>query len=137
MIKRLLRRIPPDTLRYIVAGSATTAVNFVLFAVLTKGFGINDRTANLVAISAAILFAYVINKLYVFRSRERGKAETAAEFVKFIAGRLVTMAIEYYGYIAIIALLSDELVSKAATQIVVFVLNYVISKLLVFRKKKG
>ena len=137
MIRRLIRRIPPDTVRYLVAGVATTAVNFVVFAALTKLLAVNDRTANLVAIPTAIAFAYVVNKLYVFRSREHGTAKTAAELVKFLGGRLFTMAVEYYGYIVIAAVLGNELVAKAVTQAAVFILNYVVSKWIVFRKHEA
>ncbi|MDR0905578.1 MAG: GtrA family protein [Oscillospiraceae bacterium] len=130
-------RIKKETLRYIIAGAATTAVNFVLFALLNRVFGVNDRVANIISISAAIVFAYVVNKLFVFRSDVRRAAGLAAEFGKFVGGRLVTMAVEYWGYIAVFALLHNELLSKASTQVIVFVLNYVISKVLVFRKKGG
>jgi len=134
MINRLRERIPPETLRYIIAGCATTVINFVLFATLTRVFAIDDRTANLVSISVAIAFAFVVNKLYVFRSKS--KKRTLPELVIFIGGRVFTMGVEYYGYIAIMALANHDLFAKAATQIVVFVLNYIISKLLVFRKRK-
>ena len=133
MIKKLLVRFPPETLRYLLAGIATTAVSFGVFALLHRALAVEERAANAVSIVIAIIFAYFANKLYVFRS-DAGGGTAVAEFAKFIGGRLLTMAVEYFGYIAIVALLDDELIAKAATQLAVFVLNYVISKLIVFTK---
>ncbi|MDR0838352.1 MAG: GtrA family protein [Oscillospiraceae bacterium] len=136
-LRALWARVPRETVRYAVAGVATTAVNFVIFALLTKLFGVRDRVANIVSISAAIVFAYVVNRRFVFRSGVRGFGGVAAEFGKFVGGRLLSMAVEYWGYIAVFALLRRELLAKASTQVVVFVLNYVISRIFVFERKKG
>ena len=148
MIKKMLRRLPPETLRYIIAGVATTAVSLGMFALLHYAFNMGERLSNGISIAVAILFAFAVNKLYVFGSREGG-GTAAAEFVKFVGGRLVTMAVEYYGYIAIASAIASiaaaftawgavrygAIAAKAATQVVVFALNYVISKALVFRNR--
>ncbi|MDR3209670.1 MAG: GtrA family protein [Oscillospiraceae bacterium] len=138
LLTRLRRRFPEETVRYLVAGVGATLVNFLLFALLTQAFGVNDRISNLISITTAILFAYVTNKLYVFRSRAGTRRGFVLEFLKFIAGRLVTLALEYYGYILLLALLRQhELAAKAVTQVLVFAANYIISKAVVFRKTRG
>ncbi len=132
----LLARLPEETLRYLIAGVLTTLTDFLLFTLLVA-LGVPDMTANGVSISAAVIFAYVINKLYVFRRRSAGVPALAAEFLKFIAGRAVTILLELFGYAPLLRILGGrEFIAKAVTIAVVFVLNYIISKLFVFRDKK-
>jgi len=148
MSKTPLRRLSAETLRYLVAGAATTAVSLGLFALLHYACNVGERLSNGISIAIAILFAFAVNKLYVFGSREGG-GTAVAELAKFVGGRLVTMAVEYYGYIAIASAIAaiaargsalaasyGAIAAKAATQVVVFVLNYVISKALVFRNRE-
>lgn len=134
MTRRLRGLLTRETLRYLVAGGATTLVNFALFALLRRVFNVEEHAANAASICAAVLFAYAVNKLYVFRSRVSGFGAHTMEFAKFVGGRAATMVLEYFGYIAAARLLGD-LAAKASTQVFVFAANYAVSKLLVFRTK--
>ena len=55
--------------RYIIAGGMTTAVNFAVFALFFEIFGMSVTASNIISVAAAVIFAYIVNKLYVFRSR--------------------------------------------------------------------
>lgn len=134
LIKKMLAN---DKIRYLFAGGCTTLVNLVAFFLLRNFTDINRNTCNAIAIAMAIAFAYFINKLFVFKSRNLGFVGTMVEMVSFVGMRLVSMVVEILGF----ALMCDsfrlnELLAKLLVQVVVLVLNYLFSKLVVFRKEK-
>lgn len=123
--------------RYVVIGACTTAVSVGLVALLTKVFHWEDNLSNVVSIIAAVVFAYIANKIFVFRSRSGSLGALAAEAFKFFAGRAVTMLIEVFGVAFFDSVLGqDVVVAKVETQVIVLVGNYLISRFIVFRKKR-
>lgn len=84
-------------IRYLFFGGCTTLVNLGLFAVLKGPLGIDYRISNFFSVAAAICFAFVVNKLFVFQSRTTSFTEGFREFIRFVLGRLVTMAVEVGG----------------------------------------
>ena len=150
-----------EGVRYVIVGGLTTLINFSLFALICKIMRIDVTSggassitdsiifadeasistpilfANVISISASIIFAYFANKLVVFKRHCSSRTELALEFIKFIGSRLVTMAVEIGAvWLFIEALFLNVLVGKAVSQVIVIVLNYVISKLIVFRRVK-
>lgn len=130
---------------YLVAGLLTTLVNLVVFALLSSIFG-HDRwwLSNAPAIFAAILFAYFLNRFFVFRSH----GPFWLEMYKFFLSRIfVSLIFEYgamyllynaIGLSLVLNILGGEiLLSKLLTQLFVVVGNYVISKFFVFERKAG
>ncbi|MBR3832916.1 MAG: YfhO family protein [Lachnospiraceae bacterium] len=134
LIKKMLAN---DKIRYLFAGGCTTLVNLVAFFLLRSFTDINRNTCNAIAIAMAIAFAYFINKIFVFKSKKLGLVGTITEMVTFVGMRLVSMLVEILGFALLCdSFRLDELVSKLLVQIVVLVLNYVFSKLVVFKKEK-
>lgn len=134
VIKKLLGY---DKIRYLVAGGCTTLVNFIVFFTLRSFTDILRNTCNVIAILMAITFAYFANKLYVFQSRTGSVGKVIGEALSFAAARLVSMMIELLGF----AILCDsfrinELLSKIMVQFVVIAVNYILSKLFVFKKER-
>ena len=133
LIKKLYQN---DVVRYVFFGGCTTMVNLVSFYILRKA-GTELNTANLISIIIAILFAYVVNSKYVFQD----KCETLKDHIKplgkFIGARLATMVIEVGGvWLLVEQLHMNDMLGKFATQFVVLVLNYILSKFLVFTTGK-
>lgn len=133
-----------DTLLYLFFGGLTTLVNVVAslffmdflfrFVLPVADDGLRATVSNVLSIILAILFAYVTNKIWVFRSKTHGGAELFFEFVRFVGGRLSTMAIEVGGVVLLYNILHwPFLAAKLLTQIIVVIGNYFISKFLVFR----
>lgn len=121
-------------IRYLFFGGLTTFVNLVLFALLKGPLGIDYKISNFFSVAAAICFAFVVNKLYVFQSKTSSFRETFHEFSKFVLGRLVTMAVEVGGVPFCVEIIHQpEMLAKLETQIIVMVVNYFISKFLVFK----
>ena len=125
-----------ETIRYLIVGGLTTLLNFVIFLLMHDVFGIASIVSNITSISASILFAYVANKIAVFRSRSETREQIAAEFLKFVGSRLFTMALEI-GIVELFDSIPDwnATVGKAVSQVFVITVNYFISKIIVFRKK--
>ena len=126
-----------ETIRYLIAGGLTTLVNLIVFAIVRYGMHLGLSLSNFIAIVAAIIFAYFINKYYAFRSNTKGVARAITEFLKFVGGRLFSMVIEIAG-VYILAVWNDtpEMLAKILTQVIVVIVNYFISKIFVFNNKK-
>lgn len=137
MIRFIKKILANEKMRYLIAGGCTTAVNLVTFFLLRVITPISRNTCNAIAIAMAIAFAYFANKFFVFQSKKKGFYATLVEAVQFVGARLVSMVVEILG----LAILCDtfrihELASKLLVQVIVLVLNYVFSKLIVFKEKK-
>ena len=136
MKQKLLALLRHETVKYIIAGGCTTLFNLVVFTLLSQWLAVEVNLSNFISVVLSILFAYGINKLYVFESHCENGRQLALEFAKFVGARLLTMGIEVGGVFVLYSLLDiHEMVSKIATQVIVLVANYVISKLLVFKKQ--
>lgn len=110
-------------------------VNLVSYYLLRRGLQIDITAANLIAISLSILFAYVVNKLFVFEHRTASVKELLKEAGSFIGMRLGTMLVEILGVILLSCIWGmNDMAAKLVIQFVVLVLNYLISKLVVFRE---
>ena len=126
-----------EGLLYLFFGVLTTLINIVVFYVFTKVITLDELVANVIAWVIAVLFAYVTNRIWVFNSHCETKVAFLKEIVSFYGGRVFTLLVEEAMLFVFIKLLSlNALAVKIVAQVVIIVLNYVISKLFVFKKKK-
>ena len=131
-----------EAIRYIIIGVCTTLVNFLVFTLLNYLFGFGEMekevavtVSNVISVVTSILFAYVANKLIVFRSHCASFSLLLLEFIKFVGARAVTLLVEVGGVFVMFNLMNiNETVAKLITQVIVIIGNYFISKLLVFKK---
>lgn len=145
-MKELYRK-HKEIILYAFFGAATTAVNFIVTFVIQKVFGLAGEgveftITNTIAWVCAVAFAYVTSHLYVFESKAHGAKAITVEAAKFVGSRIFTGIIEMLMPTGLVALgVTGSLFSfkgfwaKAITGVVVIILNYVLSKLFVFRKK--
>jgi putative flippase GtrA len=125
-----------EVLLYLFFGVLTTVVSIVSYAVFNVVFGINELIANVLSWILAVLFAFFTNRIWVFSAPTKTAEEFFKQMATFASGRLVTLAIEELILLVFITILHfNSIVVKIVAQVVVIVLNYVISKLVVFRKK--
>lgn len=124
-----------SVLLYLFFGVLTTVVNLAIYFFFTKGLHVNYLISNGVAWAGAVLLAYVTNRIWVFESRKSGVYEIFTEFFLFIGGRVASGLGETFILWAGVQVLGlpDGMV-KLAASIFVVISNYVISKLVVFRK---
>ncbi|SHH76803.1 Putative flippase GtrA (transmembrane translocase of bactoprenol-linked glucose) [Sporobacter termitidis DSM 10068] len=124
-----------ETLRYVIIGGCTTLVDYFSYQMMIAFLHMSVTASNAVSTALAILFAYITNKLVVFFSRTVGLAGLALELARFLASRLFTMVLEFAGvYLLVNILGQDYRLGKAETIVLVVIVNYVLSKLFVFRK---
>ena len=123
-------------MRYLIFGALTTLVNIVAYSILYYAFHINNATSNIIAWIIGATFAYITNKLYVFNSKVNTKIELLKEILYFYGCRLLTLVIDE----AIMIVTVDKfgwnaLLMKIIANIIVIILNFVFSKILIFKKK--
>ncbi|MBS0949121.1 GtrA family protein [Weissella minor] len=125
-----------DVLLYLVFGVLTTLVNLVTFYVLITFTGLNVQIANVIAWIASVLFAYLTNRTWVFHSTAHTPQEIGKEAFAFTSARfttlLVDMAIVWFG---VQLLQQDPFIWKIIDNVIVVILNYILSKVMVFKDK--
>lgn len=134
VIKKLWKLfVNRETITYIIAGVLTTLVNFAISFIGYDCLHWNENLVTAIAWIVAVIFAYVINKYWVFLEKKGAAAGEAVKFGKFIAGRLFTLAVEWFGVFLFVTTLEIAFWPvKLVLAVVVTVLNYLISKLFVF-----
>lgn len=135
-IKWLLKKvINRETITYGIAGVLTTVVNFVSYEGLYD-LGVPNLTANAIAWVIAVVFAYIVNKKNVFRSRSNTVKDEATKITKFFGARIITLLIEQTGmYLFTERVQFNRLLVKASLAVIVILLNYVFSKLYIFNNR--
>ena len=121
---------------YGVFGALATAINIVAYALCYRVLRLPNVPSNVLAWALAVLFAFVTNKLYVFESKSLERGTVLRELLSFVGARLATGLLDLaVMFVGVDVLHGPDLVFKVASNIVVIILNYVFSKLIVFRKK--
>ncbi len=123
-----------EALLYGFWGIVFFLVNFFLYSLLNY-LGLDYRIANLIAIIIVKLLFYLTSKLFVFKTKTRNFKELAKEFVRYLVARGFTAAVEFIGLILLVQIVYfNEYIAKLFMQIITTVLNYILSKLMVFKK---
>ena len=124
-------RLGKELVLYVVFGALTTLVNFVVYFLFARLFGVHYIISNILAWFFSVLFAYVTNRIWVFESKN---TNILKEISLFFSGRIFSGVVDtglMYLFIDILTL--NDFISKIIIQVIVVVLNYVFSKLLVFK----
>lgn len=126
-----------DIISYLFFGVLTTAINYLVYLPCYNWLNLSATVSNMIAWVVAVLFAYLTNKPFVFKSHDWSMKTVLPEFGKFLGCRIGSGAAETF----IILLTVDCLhwngnIMKLVTNVLVVILNYIGSKLFVFAKKK-
>ena len=134
-IIELFKKYKEDIL-YVIFGGFTFLTNLVTYLVCTRLFNIDILISNSIAWIVSVVFAYITNKIFVFESKETRLQYIIKEFSSFVGCRIFSGVVELM-IIFVMATLAgiNDLVVKIVTNVVVIVLNYVCSKLIIFKKK--
>ncbi len=124
-----------DVILYLFWGVMATLLNILLYEVFTEWFHMNYVIANGIDWFLCVMFAYVTNRIYVFRSTVTGIKGILGEFGKFFSCRVISGIMDMAIMIVMVEyMLIDDSIAKIVTQFVVVVSNYVFSKVFIFRK---
>lgn len=124
-----------ESLLYLVFGGLTTLVDFLIYVLMTDGFHVNYLMSNVLAFIGAVVFAFVTNKIYVFKSHSFEPSRLLYEMTTFIGARLLSLVVNMvilYVFVEWVGI--DDLIVKIAASVLVVIMNYAISKWLVFKK---
>lgn len=152
-----------EIVTYVVFGVLTTAVNLVTFYLFKRlfvaigwdgifnklmgsagwdkalellGSGTDYLDATVIAWTVAVIFAFVTNKLIVFESKSWKPAVAGKEFAGFIGARLFSLLVELVMMFVMVTLIGmNDFIAKLIVQVIVVILNYVFSKLFIFKNK--
>ena len=142
MLRKIWKKcVNYETISYIICGFLTTAVDFAVYALLRQieiGVGLSQAMSWL----AAVLFAYVVNKLIVFRNFNLRPRYLAKEISAFVAARAFSGVLTWVMMVGMVRLGGNrgflyEMFCKAVVSAVNLVLNYIFSKLWIFKKTTG
>ena len=121
---------------YLVFGVLTTVVNIVAYFLLDFNRLFNTVINTSIAWVVAVIFAYVTNKKWVFDSKVEGFKDNFKEMMSFFGCRIATGLMDVgIMFVFVDILRYDDMIIKIASNVLVVILNYVGSKLLVFRNK--
>lgn len=143
LIKKLSNK---ETVLYLIFGVLATVLNIVLFYLFVNIWKISTGIGNILDTIICILFQYFTNRIWVFKSKNKGK-EVIKEFIQFLLARGITAIIDQIFVVVGIDFFVVKYISyskqeifkigiKILSNIIVIVLNYIFSKIFVFNNKK-
>ena len=128
-----------EVINYLIFGFLTTLLTLITYYLLTLTIldvqvPLELQLANIISWTIGFLFAYITNRKYVFQSKND---RVTGEFLKFLGSRLFTLILDMaIMYVFVTILKYDNRIIKLISQVIIIVSNYLLSKLIVFGKKK-
>lgn len=121
-----------EIINYLIFGILTTLVSILSYAFFTRFVNLDYVLSNILSWILSVTFAFFTNQKYVFKTSSSNKIK---DMFKFYLSRLTSLGIELITMYILVTLLSlNDMISKIIVQFIVIVLNYVLSKLFVFKK---
>lgn len=122
-----------EVLLYLLFGGLTFVVSIASYVFFDVILAMNELVANVLSWIFAVSFAFVTNKIWVFGAPSRTVKEFLKQVISFFGGRVATLVIEELILLVFVILLAFPSVPvKVVAQVIVIILNYVISKFFIF-----
>lgn len=126
------KKITREIFWYVFFGVLTTLINIVAYWILYYGISVTNTISTIIAWVLSVIFAYVTNRLWVF---EKGNKSTLKEATEFFMARVSTGVLDLLiMHLFVEVLLLEGGIIKILSNVIVIVLNYLLSKLFVFKK---
>ncbi len=128
-----------EIINYLIVGGLTTVVSLVVyygcvFTFLDPKNAIELQIANIVSWICAVAFAYITNRIFVFKSKSKNYLK---EISSFVGARIISLIMDMLIMFILVTILhGNDKIAKLIVQVVVTIANYIFSKIFVFRKKK-
>lgn len=126
-----------EIINYLIFGFLTTLISLITYYVLTISLlnpknSLQLQVANIASWCVGVLFAYFTNRKYVFNSENKDKLK---EFITFTGARVTTLLLDMaIMFIFVTLLKGNDKLFKIISQVLVIISNYVLSKLIVFKR---
>lgn len=136
MREKLWKFVHSEIFSYIFWGVTTTLVNIIVYTVFCQF--IEYWVANIVAIITGKVYAYFVNKCFVFKSKCDNLKELLKEIFVYILTRGFSGLVDFFGVVILVeGIGANENIAKYIITVIVMILNYVFGKMVVFTSKKG
>lgn len=136
MIKKLYIK-NKEIIKYLIFGVLTTIISLLVYYTLTNTIlnpnnDLELQIANIISWIISVSFAYITNKLYVFNAKNKNILK---EIIKFFSSRILTLILDIIlMYIFVSLLKFNDQIIKLLITIIVIILNYILSKIFIFKK---
>lgn len=135
-IKELLRK-NRELILYVIIGGLTTLVNIGAYWVFAHPVSLNHNLSNIIAWVISVAFAFITNKVWVFESRSFAMRVIWGEIAKFFVSRLLSGLLDFgIMYLFVDIFTFNDMWVKIISNVIVIVLNYILSKFIVFKGKE-
>ena len=123
-----------EIILYLIFGGLTTVVSFVVYYAIL-GAGMHYLAAQVISWAAAVAFAFVVNKLFVFEDRDNSPRALLRQIGQFVSVRIASGVLEtVLLWLLVDVILISENIAKIPVAVLTVIINYIASKLLIFRK---
>lgn len=127
-----------EKISYLIFGGLTTVINIAVYWAATSKFHIYYMLANIIAWVFAVIFAFVTNKLFVFKSNKMDIISVVKEFSSFIFFRIVSLILDLATMFFLVQIVkTNDMLAKLVANVLVIIVNYVASKLVIFKKSES
>ena len=127
-----------EAIDYLFWGGVAFVLSMVLFYIFANMMMIEEQIANVITWIICVIFTYLTNRTFVFKSKTKGMKAITKEFTEFTSARLATLILENIVLLICIDLLTwHNMIAKLIGQFLVIVSNYILSKLWIFKKKES
>lgn len=130
-----------EILSYLFFGVLTTVVSFSTYLLFANTFlaeksDLDIQIANVLSWICAVTFAYITNRIFVFKSKVKGKKQVK-EIINFVLARVASLIIDMAMMYILYSLMHiDDTIAKIIVQFIVVAMNYIFSKLIIFKKEE-
>ena len=126
-----------EIIKYLIIGVATTVLNYIVFVLLINIANTEMHASNIIAWFVSVIFAYFTNKLFVFESKSFKLNVLGKEILSFGTARILSLVLEeIILYVFVNLLKMNKLIIKLIANGIVIIVNYVLSKFIIFRKPR-
>ena len=123
-----------ESVRYVLAGAVTSAVNLGTFFILSRGFSINYLISNGIAWLLTVITGFMLDKRFVFKTRHAGKKE----LFQFFGSRVISLFADQLMIWALVSVVGlGSSIAKIVDSAAVVVINYILSKKIFKNSRRG
>ncbi len=126
-----------EIINYLIFGGLTTIVNFTTYYIPARVIGVDEVVSSGIAWVCSVIFAYLTNKIFVFGTKFDGIKTVVRELISFVGFRFISgMLCDIVMFSILFRVVGiNDIVSKIITQVTVVIVNYVFSKIFIFKKE--
>jgi len=124
-----------EIINYLIVGGLTTIVSIGSYGLFTRILNLNYIISSILSFILAVIFAYFMNKIFVFKTKFENYNQFLIEMYQFFKYRLLSLGIDLLLMILLVELLQlNDLIAKIIVQVIVVIINYLFSKIFIFKK---